>query len=132
MWGATGLNDSMRFETSTRRTGLVAFSLMVLPMLLSTLSPVLASTVNFQEDASGLEREDIWSAEYSNFEFPWGGNDAIQFKEYHTYETMKDLMLQLASTTRRPPRDLNCDSRNIALSAVLCSWFITPQLYRRR
>lgn len=96
MWGATGLNDSMRFETSTRRTGLVAFSLMVLPMLLSTLSPVLASTVNFQEDASGLEREDIWSAEYSNFEFPWGGNDAIQFKEYHTYFTMKDRMQELA------------------------------------
>ncbi len=65
-------------------------------MLLSTLSPVMASTVNMQEDESGLQRENIWSAEYSNYEFPWGGNDAIQFKEYHTYFTMKDRMQELA------------------------------------
>ena len=69
---------------------------MVLPMLLSTLSPVMASTVNMQDDASDLQREEIWSAEYSNYEFPWGGNDAIQFKEYHTYFTMKDRMQELA------------------------------------
>lgn len=86
----------MSFEKATRRSSLVAFSLMVLPMLLSTLSPVMASTVNMQEDESGLQRENIWSAEYSNYEFPWGGNDAIQFKEYHTYFTMKDRMQELA------------------------------------
>ena len=86
----------MRFKTSTRPNGLVAFSLMVLPMLLSTLSPVMASTVSMQDDATGLQREEIWSAEYSNYEFPWGGNDAVQFKEYHTYFTMKDRMQEIA------------------------------------
>lgn len=69
---------------------------MVLPMLLSTLSPVMASTVSMQDDATGLQREEIWSAEYSNYEFPWGGNDAVQFKEYHTYFTMKDRMQEIA------------------------------------
>jgi hypothetical protein len=86
----------MRFKTSTRPNGLVAFSLMVLPMLLSTLSPVMASTVSMQDDATGLQREEIWSADYSNYEFPWGGNDAVQFKEYHTYFTMKDRMQEIA------------------------------------
>jgi len=86
----------MRLKTSTRPNGLVAFSLMVLPMLLSTLSPVMASTVSMQDDATGLQREEIWSAEYSNYEFPWGGNDAVQFKEYHTYFTMKDRMQEIA------------------------------------
>jgi hypothetical protein len=65
-------------------------------MLLSTLSPVMASTVSMQDDATGLQREEIWSAEYSNYEFPWGGNDAVQFKEYHTYFTMKDRMQEIA------------------------------------
>jgi hypothetical protein len=95
VWGATGLNDSMRSTMSSSRVKTIALVLMVLPMLLSMVSPVIAASVN-QEEATGLQREDIWSSEYSNYEFPWGGNDAIQFKEYHTYFTMKDRMQELA------------------------------------
>ena len=95
MWEATGLNDSMRSTMGSSRVKTIALVLMVLPMLLSMVSPVIAASVN-QEEATGLQREDIWSSEYSNYEFPWGGNDAIQFKEYHTYFTMKDRMQELA------------------------------------
>ena len=40
--------------------------------------------------------EETWSEDYLNYVFPWGGNEQVQFKEYHTYESMKTRMMVLA------------------------------------
>ena len=54
-------------------------------------------TANAQDEPAGVAPTDIWSEDYTNMIFPWApANDMDrQFKEYHSYETMKDLMLQL-------------------------------------
>ena len=54
-------------------------------------------TANAQDEPAGVAPADIWSEDYTNMIFPWApANDMDrQFKEYHTYETTKDLMLQL-------------------------------------
>ena len=49
-----------------------------------------------EEPAETNDPLDIWSKDYIDDVYPWGGDDAAQFKEYHTYETMKLRMLQLA------------------------------------
>ena len=87
----------MSFEKATRQTSVVALSLMILPLLLSMFSPVMASTVNVQQEETGNLPGDIWSADYTNDIFPWASADdrILQFKEYHSYETMKLRMLQL-------------------------------------
>ena len=61
----------MRFEKATRQTSVVALSLMILPLLLSMFSPVMASTVNVQQEATGNTPEDRWSEDYVNDIFPW-------------------------------------------------------------
>ena len=70
--------------------------LLCLPLLLSLMSPLVASTIA-QDEPAGLEPTDIWSEDYSNEIFPWApeSDRDRQFKEYHTYETTKALMLQL-------------------------------------
>ncbi len=68
---------------------LVTFCMLV-PMLTGSLS-------NSQDDPEeGNAPEDIWSVTYASEFYPWGGNDAIQFKEYHDYDSMRDRMMQLA------------------------------------
>ena len=54
-------------------------------------------TANAQDEPAEMAPADIWSEDYINMIFPWApANDMDrQFKEYHTYETTKDLMLQL-------------------------------------
>jgi hypothetical protein len=70
--------------------------LICLPLLLSLVSPIVV-TANAQEEPYGFAPTDIWSEDYSNEIFPWApeSDRDRQFKEYHTYETTKDLMLQL-------------------------------------
>jgi len=70
--------------------------LICLPLLLSLVSPIVV-TANAQDEPSGVAPTDIWSEDYVNEIFPWApANDMDrQFKEYHTYETTKALMLQL-------------------------------------
>ena len=70
---------------------------MILPLLLSMFSPVMASTVTVQQEETGNLPGDIWSEDYTNDIFPWASADdrILQFKEYHSYETMKLRMLQL-------------------------------------
>nr|ADD92996.1 hypothetical protein [uncultured archaeon MedDCM-OCT-S04-C163] len=60
------------------------------------MSPIVV-TANAQDEPSGVAPTDIWSEDYVNEIFPWApANDMDrQFKEYHTYETTKALMLQL-------------------------------------
>ena len=72
-------------------------ALIVLPLLLSLVAPVANAAVA-QDEPTGYAPEDIWSDDYNDMIFPWApANDRIlQFKEYHTYETMKTRMLRLA------------------------------------
>ena len=65
-------------------------------MLLSLLAPIANASVA-QEEQTGMAPEDVWSYEYANMIFPWAdeGERILQFKEYHTYETMKERMLRL-------------------------------------
>ena len=72
-------------------------ALIVLPLLLSLFAPIANAGVA-QDEATGYAPEDIWSDDYNNMIFPWASaNDRIlQFKEYHTYDTMKERMLRLA------------------------------------
>ncbi len=71
--------------------------LICLPLLLSFCAPV-AEHAYAQEPASGDAPEDVWSEDYINMIFPWApANDEIlQFKQYHTYDTMKTRMMRLA------------------------------------
>ena len=58
---------------------------------------MVASTIA-QDESAGLAPEDIWSDNYINDIFPWApaSDDILQFKQYHTYETMKTRMMRLA------------------------------------
>ncbi|MDC0528010.1 M14 family zinc carboxypeptidase [Candidatus Poseidoniaceae archaeon] len=71
--------------------------LIVLPLLLSLFAPIANAGVA-QDEATGYAPEDIWSDDYNNMIFPWASADdrILQFKEYHTYDTMKTRMLRLA------------------------------------
>jgi hypothetical protein len=71
--------------------------IIALPLLLSLLTPMANASVT-QEEQSGMAPEDVWSYDYANMIFPWAdeGERILQFKEYHTYETMKERMLRLA------------------------------------
>ena len=70
--------------------------IIALPLLLSLLAPMANASVA-QEEQSGMAPEDVWSYDYANMIFPWAdeGERILQFKEYHTYETMKERMLRL-------------------------------------
>jgi len=64
---------------------------MLVPMLTGSI------TTNAQDDdSSGNAPEDLWSEDYRNHVYPWGGDDRIQFKAYHDYFTMRDRMMELA------------------------------------
>ena len=66
-------------------------------LLLNSLALTGSIGMNTQDDPpSGLAPGDIWSQDYANHFHPWGGNDKIQFKEYHDYFSMRDRMMQLA------------------------------------
>ena len=88
------MKTSQKFLSNPRRIPALA---LLMPLMLSVLAPVsLIAPVGAQESDSGLAPEDIWSEEYTNQIFPWGGNDRLQFREYHDYFSMKDRMQQLA------------------------------------
>ena len=92
-----GLTDTMMINGRVVRTRPSFGALIVLPLLLSLISPLaIASTA--QDEPTGDAPEDIWSSDYINMIFPWApaGDNILQFKEYHTYETMKTRMMRLA------------------------------------
>ena len=75
--------------------------IIALPLLLSLLAPMANASVA-QEEQTGMAPEDVWSYEYANMIFPWAdeGERILQFKEYHTYETMKERMLRLTENNK--------------------------------
>ena len=87
-------------QSNTHQTGLVMKGkpttalILVMPLLLCVFAPVVGADMN--QEQGGLAPTDIWSDDYVDYKFPWGGDDADQFKEYHTYESMKERMLRLA------------------------------------
>lgn len=66
-------------------------------MMLLFLIPMLTGSLGKtqEEPEAGLAPEDIWSEDYIEDIYPWGGNDRVQFKAYHDYFTMKARMQQL-------------------------------------
>ena len=92
-----GIGDTMMQNGKVIRTRPSFGALIVLPLLLSLVAPVANAAVA-QDEPTGYAPEDIWSDDYNDMIFPWApANDRIlQFKEYHTYETMKTRMLRLA------------------------------------
>ena len=69
--------------------------LLIAPLLLSLFAPFAGGSAVLQTE-SGLEPGDIWSDEYIAYEFPWGGDEATQFKAYHDYESLRLRLLRLA------------------------------------
>ncbi|MBT4066003.1 MAG: hypothetical protein HOE76_02130 [Euryarchaeota archaeon] len=94
-----------------------SLAILLLPFLLSFLSPMVSASVEQSEIAAeeqtDMEPWDQWDqddegkyifCEYNSegnaecdYLFPWGGDEQMQFKEYHSYETMKARMLRLAA-----------------------------------
>ena len=95
---------AMRFES--RKSSL---TILILPFLLSLLSPIVSSTYT-QDSDEGLDPWEIWDEDgdyiycevsgegnpVCDYVFPWDDGEILQFKEYHTYETMKTRMMVLA------------------------------------
>ena len=92
-----GVSDTMMQNGKVIRTRPSFGALIVLPLLLSLFAPI-ANAGMAQDEATGYAPEDIWSDDYNNMIFPWASaNDRVlQFKEYHTYDTMKVRMQRLA------------------------------------
>ena len=77
--------------SSRRIYALLGVLCMLIPMLTGSIA------TNAQDDPpEGAAPEDIWSEDYANPVYPWGGIDRIHFKQYHDYFTMKDRMMELA------------------------------------
>ena len=106
---------AMRFES--RKTSL---TILLLPFLLSFLSPVVSASVTSDvsvQDDDGMDPLDIWDLddegkyvdcdEFVNsagelevgceYVFPWGGDEMMQFKEYYTFETIRSRMMRIAA-----------------------------------
>ncbi|MDP6869535.1 MAG: M14 family zinc carboxypeptidase [Candidatus Poseidoniaceae archaeon] len=74
-----------------------SLAILLLPFLLSLFSPLGSGYVEPFPLEDDNEPEDIWSYDYRNHVFPWGGDANMQFQEYHSYETMKSRMMRVAA-----------------------------------
>ena len=74
--------------------------LVLLMFLLMPYAGAFGNVEAQEEPAETNDPLDIWSKDYIDDVYPWGGDDAAQFKEYHTYFTMKDRMQYLAENNR--------------------------------
>ena len=98
---------AMQFES--RKTSL---TILLLPFLLSFLSPAVSSAYMQADDDEGLAPWDQWdqddegkyiTCEFDSegnpqceYIFPWGGDEMMQFKEYYTFETIRARMMEIA------------------------------------
>ena len=69
---------------------------LLLPLLLSIGAPLALMPPVEAQEISEVSASDLWSDDYINQIFPWGGDDRVQFREYHDYFSMKDRMQLLA------------------------------------
>tara|TARA_A100000164_G_scaffold230489_1_gene204484 strand:- start:340 stop:2490 length:2151 start_codon:yes stop_codon:yes gene_type:complete len=84
-------------STRRQRSAFIAIFILMMPIMLTSVSSTVATS--FNENESGNTPEGIWSTDYANSVHPWGGDDRIQFKEYHDYFSMRERMMQLAEKT---------------------------------
>ncbi|MGY8755445.1 MAG: M14 family zinc carboxypeptidase [Candidatus Poseidoniales archaeon] len=82
---------AMRIQSQKR-----SVAILLLPFLISILAPMVSNLASAEVEEGSMTPEETWSEDYLNYVFPWGGNEQIQFKEYHTYESMKTRMMVLA------------------------------------
>ena len=84
-------NDRSR-QAYLRRTAL----LLALPLMLTLCAPIANAGAAVDETESTPEA--VWSDDYINHIFPWADSDdrILQFKEYHTYDTVKERLQRLA------------------------------------
>jgi hypothetical protein len=62
-------------------------------LMLLSLTPMISATA---QEAPGNTPSDLWSDDYVDSVLPWGGDERVQFNEYHDYESMKERMQRLA------------------------------------
>ena len=86
------LDNARSRQAYLRRTAL----LLALPLMLTLCAPIANAGVT--QDEAGSTPEAVWSDDYINHIFPWADADdrILQFKEYHTYDTVKQRMQRLA------------------------------------
>ena len=86
------LDNARSRQAYLRRTAL----LLALPLMLTLCAPIANAGVT--QDEAGSTPEAVWSDDYINHIFPWADEDdrILQFKEYHTYDTVKQRMQRLA------------------------------------
>ena len=75
--------------------------MMLIMLVFSTFPNMIADIAIAQEsdEETGNAPEDVWSLAYVNQIHPWGGDDRIQFIQYHDYFTMRDRMMELTEKT---------------------------------
>jgi len=82
----------------SNRVQLGVLMLMLVPLLASSSMPMIVGEATAQSEPlePNFTPNDLWSDEYVAWEFPWGGDERVQFKQYHDYFTMRDRMMELA------------------------------------
>jgi hypothetical protein len=75
------------------RTSAIMLFTTVTSMMLLSLTPMISATA--LQDA-GNTPNDLWSDDYVDSVLPWGGDERVQFNEYHDYDSMKLRMMRLA------------------------------------
>jgi hypothetical protein len=75
------------------RTSAIMLFTTVTSMMLLSLTPMISATA-LQD--SGNTPNDLWSDDYVDSVLPWGGDERVQFNEYHDYDSMKLRMMRLA------------------------------------
>ena len=95
--GASGVGETMLDNARSRQAYLRRTALLLaLPLMLTLCAPIANAGVT--QDEAGSTPEAVWSDDYINHIFPWADADdrILQFKEYHTYDTVKQRMQRLA------------------------------------
>ena len=98
--------------SSRRIPALLGVLCMLVPLLTGSLG------MNSQDDPpEGLAPEDIWSEDYANDVYPWGGNDRIQFKEYHDYSAAYVLLGKTMEKLLRKEEAIEVYRKGIAVAS---------------
>ena len=88
----------------------------MMPLMLTSVSSTVATS--FEENESGNTPEGIWSEDYANHVHPWGGDDRVQFKQYHDYDSMRQRMLQLAE------QSYSYQGQDVEIMFTLCKQYV--------
>jgi len=87
---------SITRDTERKYSNRLPVIALLLPLLLSIGAPIALIPPVEAQETSEVSPSDLWSDDYITQFFPWGGDDRLQFREYHDYFSMKDRMQFLA------------------------------------